>query len=47
MHDIETIQRKHERLKAFPPDLRIRQVRRSAALEMSRAKNYVLNSFTY
>ena len=42
MHDTESIQRKFERLKASPPDPRIRQVRGQAALDHARAKRYTL-----
>ena len=43
MHDVESVQRRHERLKAFPPDPRIRQVRGQAALDLARAKDYTLD----
>ncbi len=42
MHDTESIQRKHERLKMSPPDPRIHQVRGQAALDLARAKDYTL-----
>ncbi len=38
MPDLESIQRKFERLKAFPPDPRIRQVRGQVALDLARAR---------
>lgn len=42
MHDTESIHRRYEQLKAFPPDPRIRQVRAQAALGLARAKDYTL-----
>lgn len=42
MHDLESIQRKHERLMASPGDPRIRQVWGREALDLARAKDYTL-----
>ena len=43
MHDLESVQRKFERLKAAPGDLRIRQVWGREALDLARAKDYTLD----
>ena len=42
MHDLESVQRKHERLMASPGDPRIRQVWGREALDLARAKDYTL-----
>ncbi len=42
MHDLESIQRKHERLMASPGDPRIRQVWGREALDLAGAKDYTL-----
>ncbi len=42
MHDLESIQRKHERLMASPGDPRVRQVWGREALDLARAKDYTL-----
>ena len=42
MHDLESIQRRYERLRASASDPRIRQVRGQAALDLAGAKDYAL-----